>query len=498
MFKKVLIANRGEIAIRIMRACRELNIKTAAVYSDVDKNALFAKYADEAYPIGPAPASQSYLNMDTIIDVAHKTGAEGIHPGYGFLSENEDFAARCEKEGIVFIGPTSRAIENMGNKITAKKAMASAGIPVVPGTDGGISDFDAAVKTAESIGYPVIIKAAAGGGGIGMKVVRKTEELVQTIESTQRVAKSSFGDATVFIEKYLEEPRHIEFQILADSFGNVIHVGERECSIQRRHQKLIEESPSPVMTPELRKRMGSDAVKAAAAINYTNAGTIEFLYSKGNYYFLEMNTRLQVEHPITEVVTGVDLAKEQLRIAAGEKLSYRQEDIRQTGWAIECRLNAEDPLNNFTPSPGKLRRYRSSGGPGVRVDSGVHTGYTITPFYDSLISKLTVWGRDRNEAIARMKRALYEYIIVGVTTNIPFHKAVMNNEYFRRGELTTHFIEDHNIIAEVERVVEAEKEKGATLASALTMEDKKVAAITAAVGAYIQTAKDGERNEYKR
>ncbi len=498
MFKKVLIANRGEIAIRVMRACRELNIKTVAVYSDVDKNALFAKYADEAYPIGPAPASQSYLNMDTIIDVAHKTGAEGIHPGYGFLSENEDFAARCEKEGIIFIGPTSRAIENMGNKITAKKAMSAAGIPVVPGSDGGISNFDAAVKTAERIGYPVIIKAAAGGGGIGMKVVRKTEELVQTIESTQRVAKSSFGDATVFIEKYLEEPRHIEFQILADSFGNVIHVGERECSIQRRHQKLIEESPSPVMTPKLRERMGSDAVKAAAAINYTNAGTIEFLYSKGNYYFLEMNTRLQVEHPITEVVTGVDLAKEQLRIAAGEELSYRQEDIKQIGWAIECRLNAEDPLNNFTPSPGKLRRYRSSGGPGVRVDSGVHTGYTITPFYDSLISKLTVWGRDRNEAITRMKRALYEYIIVGVTTNIPFHKAVMNNEYFRRGELTTHFIEDHNIIAEVEKIVEAEKEKGATLASALSMEDKKVAAITAAVGAYIQTVKEGERNEYKR
>ncbi|MCX9011354.1 MAG: acetyl-CoA carboxylase biotin carboxylase subunit [Candidatus Methanoperedens sp.] len=498
MFKKVLIANRGEIAIRVMRACRELNIKTVAVYSEVDKNALFAKYADEAYPIGPAPASQSYLNMDNILDVAHKSGAEGIHPGYGFLSENEDFAARCEKEGIVFIGPTSRAIESMGNKITAKKAMSAAGIPVVPGSDGGISDFDAAVETAESISYPVIIKAAAGGGGIGMKVVRKTEELVQTIESTQRVAKSSFGDATVFIEKYLEEPRHIEFQILADTSGNVIHVGERECSIQRRHQKLIEESPSPVMTPQLREKMGADAVKAAAAINYTNAGTIEFLYSKGDYYFLEMNTRLQVEHPITEIVTGVDLAKEQLRIAAGEELSYRQEDIRQTGWAIECRLNAEDPLNNFTPSPGKLRRYRSSGGPGVRVDSGVHTGYTITPFYDSLISKLTVWGRDRNEAIARMQRALYEYIIVGVTTNISFHKAVMNNEYFRRGELTTHFIEDHNIIAEVEKIVEAEKEKGATLASALSMEDKKVAAITAAVGAYIQSGKDGERNEYKR
>ncbi len=469
-----------------MRACRELDVKTVAVYSEVDKNALFAKYADEAYPIGPAPASSSYLNMDNILGVAHKTGAQAIHPGYGFLAENPEFAARCEKEGIIFIGPTSKAIESVGSKIAAKKKMSASGIPVIPGSENGITDFDAALDIAEGTGYPIIIKASAGGGGIGMKVVRKKEELRETIESTRRVAKSSFGDATVFIEKYLEEPRHIEFQILADSYGSIIHVGDRECSIQRRHQKLIEESPSPIMTPKLRERMGADAIKAAGAIDYTNAGTVEFLYSKGDYYFLEMNTRLQVEHPITEVVTGVDLAKEQLRIAAGERLSYAQEDIQQKGWAIECRLNAEDPLNNFTPSPGKLRRYRSSGGPGVRVDSGVHTGYTITPFYDSLISKLTVWGRNRDEAIARMKRALYEYIIVGVTTNIPFHKAVMNNEYFRRGELTTHFIEDHNIIAEVEKIVEAEKEKGATLASALGVEDKKVAAITAAVGAYIQ------------
>ena len=489
MFKKILIANRSEIAIRVMRACRELDVKTVAVYSEVDKNALFAKYADEAFPIGPAPAAQSYLNIDKIIEVAHKTGAEAIHPGYGFLSENEIFADRCEKEGIIFIGPSSHAIESVGSKIAAKKTMKAAGIPVIPGSKNGISNLDEAVKVAESIGYPVIVKASAGGGGIGMKVVRKTEELRETIESTQRVAKSSFGDATVFIEKYLEMPRHIEFQILADNYGNIIHVGDRECSIQRRHQKLIEESPSPIMTPELREHMGSDAIKAAAAINYTNAGTIEFLYSKGDYFFLEMNTRLQVEHPITEIVTGVDLAKEQLRIASGEELSYKQSDIQQRGWAIECRLNAEDPLNNFTPAPGKLRRYRSSGGPGVRVDSGVHTGFTITPFYDSLISKLTVWGRDRNEAIARMKRALYEYIIVGVTTNIPFHKAVMNNEYFQRGELTTHFIEDHNIIKEVEKIIESEKEKGATLASALGADDKKVAAITAAVGTYIQNAK---------
>lgn len=491
MFRKVLIANRGEIAIRVMRACRELDVRTVAVYSEVDKNALFAKYADEAYPIGPAPASQSYLNMDNIIEVAHKTGAEAIHPGYGFLSENEVFAERCDKEGIIFIGPSGRTIESVGSKIEAKKTMRAAGIPVIPGSEKGIGDLDEAVGIAEEIGYPVIVKASAGGGGIGMKVVRKTEELRETIESTRRVAKSSFGDATVFIEKYLEEPRHIEFQILADSYGNIIHVGDRECSIQRRHQKLIEESPSPIMTPELREKMGADAVKAAAAINYTNAGTIEFLYSKGDYYFLEMNTRLQVEHPITEIVTGVDLAKEQLRIASAEELTYKQSDIQQRGWAIECRLNAEDPLNNFTPAPGKLRRYRSSGGPGVRVDSGVHTGFTITPYYDSLISKLTVWGRDRNEAIARMRRALYEYIIVGVTTNIPFHKAVMNNEYFKRGELTTHFVEDHNIIKEVEKIIEAEKEKGATLASALVADDKKVAAITAAVGTYIQNAKAG-------
>jgi pyruvate carboxylase subunit A len=489
MFKKILIANRSEIAIRVMRACRELDVKTVAVYSEVDKNALFAKYADEAFPIGPAPAAQSYLNIDKIIEVAHKSGAEAIHPGYGFLSENEIFADRCEKEGIIFIGPSSHTIESVGSKIAAKKTMKAAGIPVIPGSKNGINNLDDAVKIAESIGYPVIVKASAGGGGIGMKVVRKTEELRETIESTQRVAKSSFGDPTVFIEKYLEMPRHIEFQILADNYGNIIHVGDRECSIQRRHQKLIEESPSPIMTPELRERMGSDAIKAAAAINYTNAGTIEFLYSKGEYFFLEMNTRLQVEHPITEIVTGVDLAKEQLRIASGEELSYKQSDIQQRGWAIECRLNAEDPLNNFTPAPGKLRRYRSSGGPGVRVDSGVHTGFTITPFYDSLISKLTVWGRDRNEAIARMKRALYEYIIVGVTTNIPFHKAVMNNEYFQRGELTTHFIEDHNIIKEVEKIIQAEKEKGATLASALGADEKKVAAITAAVGTYIQNAK---------
>jgi pyruvate carboxylase subunit A len=490
MCKKVLIANRGEIAIRVMRACREFDVKTVAVFSEVDKNALFAKYADEAYLIGPAPASDSYLNIEKILEVAHKTGAEAIHPGYGFLSENEVFAERCKKEGIIFVGPTGETIESVGSKIAAKKIMKMAGIPVIPGSENAIVDPDEAIRIAEQIGYPIIIKASAGGGGIGMKVVRKKEDLLETIESAQRVAKSTFGDATVFIEKYLEKSRHIEFQILADQYGNIIHVGDRECSIQRRHQKLIEESPSPIMTSELRKKMGNDAVKAAVATNYTNAGTVEFIYSGGNYYFLEMNTRLQVEHPITEIVTGVDLVKEQLRIASCEELAYKQSDIKQVGWAIECRLNAEDPLNNFTPSPGKLRRYRSSGGPGVRVDSGVHTGYTITPYYDSLISKLTVWGWDRNEAIARMKRALYEYIIVGVATNIPFHKAVMNNEYFKRGELTTHFIEDHNIIKEVENVINSEKEKGATLASALVADNKKVVATASVAGMNIQTTVD--------
>ncbi|HIH43789.1 MAG TPA: acetyl-CoA carboxylase biotin carboxylase subunit [Candidatus Methanoperedenaceae archaeon] len=489
MFRKVLVANRGEIAIRIMRACRELGIRTVGVYSEADRNALFAKYAEESFFIGPAPAPQSYLNMDAIFEVAHAAGAEAIHPGYGFLAENSDFAKRCEKEGITFIGPPCDVIDAMGDKIAARKSMKAAGLPVVPGTEEGIRDVNRAISTAEDIGYPVIIKASAGGGGIGMRIVRSPDELAHAIESAQSVAKSTFGDSTVYMEKYLEEPRHIEFQILADSEGNAIHLLERECSIQRRHQKLIEEAPSPVMTPEMRKEIGDTAIEAVRSIGYSNAGTLEFLYSKGRFYFLEMNTRLQVEHPITETVTGVDIVKEQIQIACGARLSYTQEEISPRGWAIECRINAEDPLNNFVPAPGKLRRYRSPGGPGVRVDSGVHTGYTISPFYDSLISKLTVSGRDRKEAIARMQRALYEYIIVGVITNIPFHKAVMGNANFRKGNLSTHFIDNNNIIAEVARVVEAEKEKGATLASALGAEDRKVAAITAAVATYISADK---------
>jgi len=481
----VLISNRGEIAIRIMRACRELDIKTVAVYSDADTNALFVKYADEAYHIGPSPASQNYLNMDNIIRAVELSGAEAMHPGYGFLSENPEFADRCRASGIVFIGPPASAIRSVGSKVEARKTMEAAGIPVVPGTKEGITDIDRAVGVADGIGYPVIVKSSAGGGGIGMKIVHESEDLPDAIESTQSVARSTFGDDTVFIEKYLMEPRHIEFQILADSSGNTIHLCERECSIQRRHQKLIEEAPSPVMTEKLREKMGASAVEVAKTIDYENAGTVELLYSKGEYYFLEVNTRLQVEHPITEVITGVDLAKEQIRIAWGDELSYAQQDITINGWAIECRINAEDPLNNFVPSPGKVKRYRSPGGPGVRVDSGVYAGYTISPYYDSLVSKLTVWAQDRSEAIERMKRALFEYIVVGVKTNIPFHKAMMNSAAYQSGELTTHFIEDHNILKDVERLSKSEKAKGESLASALTADDKKIAAITAVVEAYI-------------
>ncbi|MDD3041652.1 MAG: acetyl-CoA carboxylase biotin carboxylase subunit [Methanosarcinaceae archaeon] len=493
MFKKVLVANRGEIAIRVMRACRELGIETVAVYSEADKNALFAKYADEAYLIGPAPSSQSYLKMEAILEVARKSGAEGIHPGYGFLSENAEFAKRCEEEGIIFIGPPSNVITEMGSKIRARNLMIKAGVPVVPGTKDAIEDVGEARAFADEIGYPVLLKASAGGGGIGMKVVNSGDELATALNSTRQMAGSAFGDSSVFIEKYVAEPRHIEIQILADSRGNTVYLSDRECSIQRRHQKLIEEAPSPIMTPELRAKMGGTAVRVAKAIGYVNAGTVEFLYSKGNFYFLEVNTRLQVEHGITEMVTGIDIVKEQLRIACGEELELKQEDISINGHAIECRINAEDPLNDFAPSPGKIRRYRSAGGPGVRVDSGVHMGYTISPYYDSMISKLCVWGRTRQEAISRMERALYEYVVMGVTTNIPFHKAVMRNPVFRKGDLTTGFIEEHNILEAVEEVVISEASKGATLASALDSRDKKVAAITAAVESYVSMAQKTQR-----
>ncbi len=489
MFSKVLVANRGEIAIRVMRACRELNVKTVSVFSDADRHALHAKYADEAYNIGPPPPSQSYLDIEAIINVALKAGADAIHPGYGFLAENPKFASACEKKGITFIGPPSDAMELMGSKIVSRKIMKKAGVPVVPGTEEPIKDASEVEEVAEEIGYPVVLKASAGGGGIGMKVVEKKEDLEKAIETTMSTAKSAFGDSTIFVEKYLLRPRHIEFQVLADEDGTTIHVGERECSIQRRHQKLIEETPSPVIMerPELRDEVGGIAIRAAESIDYVNAGTVEFIYSDGNFYFLEMNTRLQVEHPITERVTGFDLVKEQLRIASGKGLSITQEEVRERfkGHAIECRINAEDPLNDFAPSPGKITKYRSPGGPGVRIDSGVRMGYTISPYYDPMIAKLVTYGRTREECINRMQRALSEYIIAGVKTNIPFHKAVMQNPAFRRGELSTSFIDDHNILDDIPAIIEADKARQARLAE-IFKEDKKVVAISAAVGSYLE------------
>lgn len=485
MIKKILVANRSEIAIRVMRACRELGIKSVAVYSDADRDALFAKYADEAYAIGAAPAMASYLNIDNIIKVAMEAGVDAIHPGYGFLAENPSFAYACEKNGIKFIGPSSRVLELMGNKIAARIEMKKAGVPVVPGTEECVSDFKKARDTAAEIGYPVICKPAGGGGGIGMTIVNNEKELQHAIESSQKIAKSTFGLPDVYIEKYLTHPRHIEFQILGDSYGNVIHLGERECSIQRRHQKLIEESPSPVLTPALRKEMGISAVKAGKWVKYEGAGTMEFLYSNGNYYFLEANTRVQVEHPVTEMVTGVDIVKEQIRVAMGMPLSMKQEDLNPRGWAIECRINAEDPMNNFAPCPGKLKGYRSPGGVGIRVDSGVYTRYTIPSIYDPMISKLIAWGRDRDEAIARMRRALYEYIISGVQTNIPFHKAVMENPRYVKGELSTHFIEQETtLLDDMKAIIEREKPLEERLGT--IFDDKKKVAAFAAVAAVNQ------------
>jgi pyruvate carboxylase subunit A len=480
MINKILVANRSEIAIRVMRACRELGVTSVAVYSEADKDALFAKYADEAYFIGAAPAIESYLNIKKIIAVAKECGAEAIHPGYGFLAENPNFAYACEKEGIKFIGPSSRVLELMGNKVEARKEMKKAGVPVIPGTEECVTDFGQAKDRAREVGYPVICKPSGGGGGIGMTIVANEEELQAALESSQAIAASTFGLPDVYIEKYLSHPRHIEFQILGDSHGNVIHLGERECSIQRRHQKLIEESPSPVLTPQLRSEMGAAAVKAGRWVNYEGAGTMEFLYSNGKYYFMEANTRVQVEHPITEIVTGIDIVKEQIGIASGLPVSMKQEDVQPRGWAIECRINAEDPLNNFAPSPGKLKGYRSPGGIGIRVDSGVHTRYSIPTIYDPMISKLIAWGRDRNEAISRMRRALYEYIIAGVKTNIPFHKAVMENPRFVKGELSTNFIESEtSLLEDMKRIIEREKPLEEKL-SQIFDEKKKVAAIAAA------------------
>lgn len=442
MFKKILVANRGEIALRIIRACRELDIETVAVFSEADRDALHVKAADEAVCIGPAQSSKSYLNIPNIISAAELTGVDAIHPGYGFLSENARFAEICESCGITFIGPSSSAIENMGDKAKARKAMIEAGVPVVPGSKEIITDVDTAARIAEEIGYPVLIKASAGGGGKGMRVAQNAKELVKSIQAAQTEAQAAFGNPEIYLEKYVEEPRHIEFQILADKYGNVVHLGERDCSMQRRNQKLLEESPSSALTPELRAEMGAAAVQATKAVNYSNAGTIEFLLDRnGRYYFIEMNTRIQVEHPVTEFVTGLDLVKEQIRMANGEPLGLTQADITTRGWAIECRINAENPDKNFMPSPGTIEIYHVPGGPGVRVDSAIYQGYSIPPYYDSMIGKLIVWGANREEAIQRMKRALEEFVIEGINTTIPFHLKVLDNAFFRRGEVYTNFIQ---------------------------------------------------------
>ncbi len=487
MLNKVLIANRGEIAIRIMRACKELGVTTVAVYSDADRNALFVKYADEKYNIGPGPASQSYLRKDKIIDIALKTGAEGIHPGYGFMAEDASFAELCEKNGIEFIGPPVSAMKLMGSKIDSKRSMIKAGVHVVPGVTEPVSDPEKAKDIAHEIGYPVMLKASAGGGGIGIQRVDDEKQMDKALETVRTLARNSFGDDSVFIEKFIPDPRHIEYQIIGDKHGHIIHCYERECSVQRRHQKLIEETPSCALTPELREEMGEQAVLAAKTAGYYNAGTCEFMFKDGEYYFLEMNARLQVEHPITEATTGVDLAREQLRVASGLDLEYDQEDIKPRGHAIECRINAEDPLNNFTPAPGKITRYAEPGGPGIRVDSGVYQGFTIPPFYDSMIAKLIVWAEDRPRAIARMKRALWEYQIGGVKHNIPFHQVVMDHPQWVKGEYDTSFIPRYKILEEVVEYVKKLREQTTT---------PKTAAAMAAVQAVI-TAINTQRESLK-
>ncbi len=443
MFNKVLIANRGEIAVRVLRACRELGLETVAVYSEADRQALHVRYADEAYLLGPAPSRDSYLRGDKIVEIAKKTGAGAIHPGYGFLAERADFAQAVIDEDIAFIGPKPSSIAAMGDKGVARATVRSAGIPVVPGTEaeGSLRD-DELLAVAPEIGFPLLIKATAGGGGKGMREVRDLEEMPLLLTSARREAEAAFGDGNVYLEKLVEGARHIEFQILADTHGNVIHLGERECSLQRRHQKLLEESPSPFVDEALRQQMGEVAVRAAQSVEYVNAGTIEFLVDgEKNFYFLEMNTRLQVEHPITEAVTGVDIVKEQIRVARGRTLKHTQADIQMKGWAIECRVNAEDPYNGFMPSTGYISNILLPTGPGVRVDTGVYPGFEISPYYDSLISKLIVFGETRAEVILRMRRALEEYKIVGVRTNIPFHQNMMDSHRFMGGQFDTQFVE---------------------------------------------------------
>lgn len=442
MFEKILIANRGEIALRIHRACREMGISTVAVHSEADRNAMHVRLADESVCIGPAPSGKSYLNKAAIISAARITGAQAIHPGYGFLSENAKFAEIVEAHNITFIGPKPDHIRMMGDKITAKEAIARAGVPVVPGSQGGVSDVDEALRTAAEIGYPVLVKAAAGGGGRGMKVARSAADLETAFQTARTEAKAAFGDDSVYLEKYLEKPRHIEIQVVADSHGNVIHLGERDCSLQRRHQKILEESPSPALNAAEREAIGRTVCDAIGKLGYLGVGTIEFLYEDGRFYFIEMNTRLQVEHPVTEMVTGVDLVREQIRIAAGAPLSLTQKDVVLSGHSIECRINAENP-ETFTPCPGLISDFHAPGGLGVRLDSAAYSGYRVPPHYDSLIGKLIVHGRNRTEALMRMRRALGEMVVGGVETTLPLHQRLMNEPDIQNGDYDIHWLETY-------------------------------------------------------
>jgi pyruvate carboxylase subunit A len=476
MFEKVLIANRGEIALRIIRGCRDLGVRTVAVHSDIDRSAAFVLLADEAVEIGPAPSAQSYLVIDRIIEAARSTGAQAIHPGYGFLSENQQFARACADNGLVFIGPPPDAMAAMGEKVPARDRMRESGVPVVPGT-GALVDIEETVVAAAAIGYPVLIKASAGGGGIGMRIARDEAELRASYDTARSTAHRAFGNDTIFLERYLEEPRHIEIQVVADTHGNVIHLGERECSIQRRHQKILEEAPSPVIDAETRARMGEAAVTAARAVGYVNAGTVEFIFRKGEFYFLEMNTRLQVEHPITELVYGIDLVAEQLRIASGERLTLTQEQVVPRGHAIECRVNAENYARGFLPSPGQVTGYHEPSGPGVRVDSSLVTAGPVSPNYDPMIAKLIVHAPTRDAALDRMRRALLEYVVTGIHTNIAYHLAVIDDPGFRAGDYSTAFIEQHPELVAAANVWAARQEPFRRL----VRDPARVAAIAAAV-----------------
>lgn len=468
MFQRILIANRGEIAVRLVRACREMGIESVAVYSDVDRRALYVRKADYAYHIGPPQASESYLNIQKILDVARRSGSQAIHPGYGFLSENANFARACEQAGVKFVGPTASAMEMMGSKTRARQNMKKAGVPFVPGSEKGLESFEAAERLAEQIGYPVMLKAAAGGGGKGMRAVHNPKDLRSALDSAQSEAQRAFGDNEVYIEKLIVNPRHIEVQILADEHGNCVYLGERECSVQRRHQKVLEESPSPIVDTEMRRKMGEVAVRVAKAAGYTNAGTVEFLVDENrNFYFLEMNTRLQVEHPVTELVTGLDLVQLQFRIAAGEPLPFKQQDIQIRGHAIECRVYAEDPDNNFFPSPGKITRLISPSGPGIRRDSGMYEGWTVPLEYDPLLAKLIGYGATRDDAIRRLQRALYEYFVGGIKTNIPLFRRILRDDDFRAGRIHTGFLD--RLLKEVVKSTPS------------TSEEIRIAAIAAAI-----------------